>query len=320
MDPCIAASGLSEARKTGVRESAAPAGALPVVIEPAARAAVEAHLAEDPRVELGGVLVGRVDASGVTVCAAVAAREARGTARSFTFDPPAWTAVTDELSRRYPDLVVVGWYHSHPGLGVHLSEHDRFLCSTFFPEAWQVAWVLDPRRGESGLYVRGGTKLVSGESGARLAAPTSRDRRRWLGAGVLAAAAALFGLGYAVHSSSPPGRVSFTAPLDGGAVTEAVTVTERGTTAELTETFGDAAKKDIRGTVSPCLPSGALLGSYSGLQIVAPDGCVLDLTVKHPTAAITASGPAATVLAGVGPGSFRLAPNPKSTSRKTPPG
>lgn len=276
--------------------------------------------------ELGGLLAGRFDGTTVTVAAAVPARGAVGTARSFTFTRQAWEDVTAELAARHPDLDLVGWYHSHPGLGLHLSDHDRYITSTFFPQPWHLAYVVDPHRGASAAYARGGTELVmsegvTAESHDRPVAGQAHDRsvaggtydRRLVVAGAAAlVAVALFVAGFLSHHSSPGDRVTYTTAFDGGAISMKATVSERGTVADLTETFAETGTgRTLNGTVSPCLPAGVLLGSYKNLEIEAPDGCLLDLTAKHPSASVTGSGPVATVLAGVGPTSFRAAAPPK---------
>ena len=57
--------------------------------------------------------------------------------------------VKDEL---YPEERIVGWYHSHPGFGVFLSEHDLFIQENFFSSPGQVAWVYDPHTDEEGCF------------------------------------------------------------------------------------------------------------------------------------------------------------------------
>ena len=47
---------------------------------------------------------------------------------------------------------MVGWYHSHPRFGIFLSQYDVFIHSNFFAEQWQVAYVVDPVSGNSGIF------------------------------------------------------------------------------------------------------------------------------------------------------------------------
>jgi hypothetical protein len=47
---------------------------------------------------------------------------------------------------------VVGWYHTHPGFGVFLSDRDQFIHKSFFDLPFQVAFVYDPKSREHGLF------------------------------------------------------------------------------------------------------------------------------------------------------------------------
>jgi proteasome lid subunit RPN8/RPN11 len=122
---------------------------------------VESHLASDTSIELGGVLFGRVlfdeerDSHFVLVEHAAPATGGRGTAANFEFTPEAWLAI-EEVRRELPDdMVLVGWYHSHPGFGVFLSGTDMRAQSSFFIEPWQLALVVDPVRRQEGWFCGG---------------------------------------------------------------------------------------------------------------------------------------------------------------------
>lgn len=68
--------------------------------------------------------------------------------------------MADRLEERHPERAAVGWFHSHPGLGVAPSGKDVFLHTRFFPEEWQVALIADPGNGDAALYRRRGKSLV----------------------------------------------------------------------------------------------------------------------------------------------------------------
>ncbi|GEM_PF-520269 len=65
-------------------------------------------------------------------------------------------AEMDEVRARkatfYPELDIVGWVHTHPGFGVFLSQSDRQQHQEFFPQPWQIAFVIDPQNMTRGLY------------------------------------------------------------------------------------------------------------------------------------------------------------------------
>ncbi len=106
--------------------------------------------------ELAGVLVGRAceDEKGpfVVVEEFIEAREARSHRSSVTFTHEAWGEIFKTMDERYPEKRIVGWFHTHPGFGVFLSGHDRFIHQHFFKEPWQVAYVLDPVAEEDGFF------------------------------------------------------------------------------------------------------------------------------------------------------------------------
>src|SRR4029453_14212343 len=45
-----------------------------------------------------------------------------------------------------------GWYHSHPGFGVFLSDYDVFIHKNFFTATHQIAWVFDPHSDSEGCF------------------------------------------------------------------------------------------------------------------------------------------------------------------------
>ncbi|HEU0113863.1 MAG TPA: Mov34/MPN/PAD-1 family protein [Thermomicrobiales bacterium] len=109
--------------------------------------------------EAGGVLIGSVwrdPASGQTlvdVVAALPALGAYGSPTYFRFTPAAWDAISRERDALHPDLLTVGWYHSHPGLGVFYSGTDRAAQRAFFGRPWNVGVVIDPAAGAFGLFL-----------------------------------------------------------------------------------------------------------------------------------------------------------------------
>jgi proteasome lid subunit RPN8/RPN11 len=103
--------------------------------------------------EVGGVLVGRARPGKVAVVhGAIPALEAQGERASVTFTHEAWSKVHAVMEKDYPDMTIVGWYHSHPGFGIFLSGHDLFIHKHFFSEESSVAYVIDPHAGEEGLF------------------------------------------------------------------------------------------------------------------------------------------------------------------------
>lgn len=135
-------------------------GGLRAFIEEGAWEALWTHVRSEPRREAGGLLAGLGRGGLVVVSAALPAEGAEGGPGHLTFTPEAWRAMADRLEERFPRWDAVGWYHSHPGLGVSPSGKDVFLHTRFFPEEWQVALIADPGSGEAALYRGAAERLV----------------------------------------------------------------------------------------------------------------------------------------------------------------
>lgn len=115
------------------------------------------HGRSSAEVEVCGVLVGNVyrDTHGpyLYIEASIKGDHAAGKTAQVTFTAETWNHINDELERSFPGRKILGWYHTHPGFGIFLSEMDLFIQNNFFPEPWQVAYVYDPRSGEDGIFV-----------------------------------------------------------------------------------------------------------------------------------------------------------------------
>jgi proteasome lid subunit RPN8/RPN11 len=117
---------------------------------------VHEHGDSSPRSEVCGVLVGNVycDQTGpfVLIEHIVVGRATSGDAGHVTFTADTWQHIHSEMDRLYSDHRIVGWYHTHPGHGLFLSEMDLFLHTSFFGLPWQVALVYDPQLLEDGMF------------------------------------------------------------------------------------------------------------------------------------------------------------------------
>lgn len=102
--------------------------------------------------EVGGFLVGTLTDGQVAVRHALPALEAVGHRAQLTFTHSVWEEMLARVDRDFPDLRIVGWYHSHPGFGIFLSEYDKFIQRNFFSAPGMVALVVDPHSGEHGWF------------------------------------------------------------------------------------------------------------------------------------------------------------------------
>lgn len=119
-----------------------------VIMTQSAIAQVQAHSQSDISVELGGLLLGRVythnQETYVEVERAIPAESADKGSVHFTFTADTWSQL-NKAGAAYPDLIPVGWFHTHPDLGVFFSSDDEVVHATF-PHRWMVGLVVDPVR------------------------------------------------------------------------------------------------------------------------------------------------------------------------------
>jgi proteasome lid subunit RPN8/RPN11 len=127
------------------------------------------HVFSSLHAEVGGVLVGRLRADGSPrVTSIIPALEAEGARSRVTFTHDAWSVIHATLDRDHPGEEILGWYHSHPGFGIFLSEHDLFIHRNFFARPEQIAIVVDPHAGSEGLFVWEDGEVVKAAEGPTL--------------------------------------------------------------------------------------------------------------------------------------------------------
>jgi proteasome lid subunit RPN8/RPN11 len=147
-------------RQQDLPETSFPGGrkaSFRVFIDPEIHTRVWKHSTEDISVEICGVLVGKWarDADGPFVLISESIRGEAATSKfaEVTFTHATWAKINEQMDTRFAALSIVGWYHSHPGFGVFLSERDRFIQEHFFSGAGQVAYVVDPVRKTEGAFL-----------------------------------------------------------------------------------------------------------------------------------------------------------------------
>ncbi|MGB1251952.1 MAG: Mov34/MPN/PAD-1 family protein [Candidatus Promineifilaceae bacterium] len=121
---------------------------------------MQAHAKSSMRREVAGVMVGprpEKQPDGrylVHVRDMIVAKHTRMSGASVTYTPESWRYMNDKLAEKYPDddMVMVGWYHTHPGFGIFLSNMDLFIHTNFFTQKWHIAYVLDPVGERSGFF------------------------------------------------------------------------------------------------------------------------------------------------------------------------
>jgi len=133
----------------------------PVSIYVTAKAFIRfcAHAGSDLQNEVGGWLVGKWRAdeeSGqefLIVHSVLPALYTRHGSAYLTFTQDSQVAMHAMMEERYPESELVGWYHTHPRMGVFLSSYDTWLHGNFFPHPWQVALVIEPVSATAGFFI-----------------------------------------------------------------------------------------------------------------------------------------------------------------------
>jgi proteasome lid subunit RPN8/RPN11 len=119
-----------------------------------------AHAGSDLDNEVGGWMAGKYCRDSLhgnpfiiidTVLPAVHTEQG---AAHLTFTGDTQVALHNHLEEHYPDKVFLGWYHTHPRMGVFFSHWDAWLHQNFFPEPWQVALVIEPHKSIGGFFIR----------------------------------------------------------------------------------------------------------------------------------------------------------------------
>ena len=117
------------------------------------------HAGSDLENEVGGWLVGKWRADPETgdnfivIEAILPAVHTKHGSAYLTFTQDSQVAMYDEMEDRYPESELVGWYHTHPKMGVFLSKYDLFLHQNFFTQQYQVALVIEPHSRTAGFFI-----------------------------------------------------------------------------------------------------------------------------------------------------------------------
>ena len=145
-------------RRRGPNDSA-------IVIKRSVLNEIQSHGRSAPDIEVCGVLIGNIyrDAGKpfIHIEGCIRGNHAAGKSAQVTFTAETWTHIQDALENDHPHKRILGWYHTHPGYGIFLSEMDVFLHKNFFSLPWHTALVYDPVANEDGLFAWREGKLAS---------------------------------------------------------------------------------------------------------------------------------------------------------------
>ena len=136
-----------------MKAKAKPSNAQPaLVVDSEVVRQIRQHARSNSKIEICGVLIGQDRDHRIDVAACIPGQNAEEAGAHVTFTQDTWEHIYAVKDQKYPEERIVGWYHSHPGFGVFLSEHDTFIQRNFFSSPGQVAWVFDPHSDEEGCF------------------------------------------------------------------------------------------------------------------------------------------------------------------------
>ena len=146
-------------------DDAVPAAGVQILVFGDVFRDIQEHASSDLENEVAGFLLGSVrDADGagrslVTIEAAITAKYVATGPTHVEFSHRTWTELHRQRESEFGNLPVVGWYHTHPSIGIFLSGYDVFIHQSFFKRAGDVALVLDPVQHHAGFFVWNGNEL-----------------------------------------------------------------------------------------------------------------------------------------------------------------
>ncbi len=140
-----------------LHHGAVPSDGQPLVLmHQTALLQIVAHSRSNLSSELGGALLGHAYRykSGVVVevQAALPATSSDHGPVHFTFSADSWARLHRDRAAHYPNLDIIGWFHTHPDLGVFYSSDDVVVHSAAFTQPWHVGLVVDPVRDEAAFF------------------------------------------------------------------------------------------------------------------------------------------------------------------------
>jgi proteasome lid subunit RPN8/RPN11 len=124
----------------------------PVTISSEVARQIRQHARSNMKTEVCGVLIGAFNDGVLHIDECIAGKEAAQAGTHVTFTQDTWEHIYKVKDADFPNERIVGWYHSHPGFGIFLSDHDTFIHRNFFSAPEQVAWVYDPHSDEEGFF------------------------------------------------------------------------------------------------------------------------------------------------------------------------
>ncbi|HMQ69505.1 MAG TPA: LysM peptidoglycan-binding domain-containing protein [Ignavibacteria bacterium] len=129
---------------------------------------IDEYLSGDLQNELGGVVLGDVCANSsghkfIFIDNLIIAKHSNSSLSRLTFTHETWDYINHIQEKDYPERKILGWFHSHPGHTVFLSNYDMFIHENFFNMEYMVAYVFDPTIKERGFFYWKEGKIIKAD-------------------------------------------------------------------------------------------------------------------------------------------------------------
>lgn len=110
---------------------------------------IDEFLSIDKNKESGGVLIGNAyktseDILFIHITGYIIAENTEASITRLTFTHKTWETINEKLETEFDGKIILGWFHSHPGHSVFMSEYDVFIQQNFFDLEFMTAYVFDP--------------------------------------------------------------------------------------------------------------------------------------------------------------------------------
>ena len=139
-------------------------GTLPLFVYDDVLDSILDYSATERQREIGGFLIGNVyrdDSEFLMLEHFLPASDTNSKSGSVTFTHQTWEKLRGQIESGFPDSRVIGWHHTHPSMGIFLSQYDQFIHRHFFNQHWQIAMVVDPCREQFGFFQWQGERIVN---------------------------------------------------------------------------------------------------------------------------------------------------------------
>lgn len=99
--------------------------------------------------ESGGVLIGNYcinenKSAFILIDSYIIADNSLVTNSKFIITHKSWEYINTTMDSIHKNKIILGWFHSHPGHGILMSDNDNFIHNNFFNPRYMISLIIDP--------------------------------------------------------------------------------------------------------------------------------------------------------------------------------